>query len=195
VKVAYLFLLLLISGTLRSEAQVPADLDTYMQQHYPPKGAGAVILIAQHGQVKAEKAYGMANLELNVPMDIDSVFRIGSITKQFTAVAILQLEEKGLLKLDDDITRYLPGYPTHGYTITIANLLSHTSGIKDLTTIPGLVRKVKPYDPEELIDLFKDQPMDFPPGTQYKYSNSGYILIGRIIEKPSAKTYANYPQT
>jgi CubicO group peptidase (beta-lactamase class C family) len=116
------------------------------------------------------------------------VFRLGSVTKQFTAVAILMLAEEGKLSLQDEITRFLPDYPTRGKKITVENLLTHTSGIKNYTDLPEwLPLQRKDMTLGELIDLFKNQPLDFAPGEWWKYSNSGYVLLGAIIEKASGK--------
>jgi CubicO group peptidase (beta-lactamase class C family) len=136
----------------------------------------------------------MANLELNVPLNTDQVFRIGSNTKQFTAVAILRLAEQGKLSLQDSINKFIKNYPTHGKKITIENLLTHTSGIKNYTSISKWTQDImrKDLSPKELVDLFKDEPMDFEPGTDYRYDNSGYVLLGYIIELVSGKTYAQY---
>ena len=123
------------------------------------------------------------------------VFRLGSITKQFTAVCILMLMERGLLDLQDEITQHLPGYPTQNRKITVEHLLTHTSGIKSITDMPEwlpLWRKDMSID--ELIALFKDQPMDFEPGERFQYNNSGYILLGGIIEKLSGLRYADFVQ-
>lgn len=137
----------------------------------------------------------MANLELNVPMKPEMVFRIGSITKQFTSIAILQLLEQGKLSLQDDITKFIPDYPTQAYSITIEHLLTHTSGIKSYTGMKDYMKNVrKDMKPEELIDMFKNQPMEFAPGTGWNYNNSGYFLLGYIIEKVTGKSYADYIQ-
>ena len=161
-----------------------------MASSFNKEGLGGVLLVARHGSIIYEKALGKANVELNIPLSTENVFRIGSLTKQFTAVATLQLMEKGQLSLDDDITRFIPDYPVHGYHISVAHLLSHTSGIKNSTNIKGLstdIRRRK-NSPTGLITLFKDQPVDFAPGTAYKYSNSNYILLGHIIEKLSGQS-------
>ncbi|MBK8139885.1 MAG: beta-lactamase family protein [Chitinophagaceae bacterium] len=97
---------------------------------YKSNETGATAIVSRKGQVIYKKAFGMADLELNVAMQPDMIFRIGSISKQFTGVAILQLAEKGKLSLQDDIKKFIPDYPTHGYTITVEHLLTHTSGIK-----------------------------------------------------------------
>lgn len=174
--------------------QITQKLNDVMDVTFNKDGLGGVLLVARHGTIVYEKAMGKANMELNVPLSPDNVFRIGSITKQFTAVAILQLVEKGRLGLDDDITKFLPDYPTNGYHISIANLLSHTSGIKDMTEIAGLSSDIRrrQNSPADLIKLFKDQPMEFPPGTRYQYSNSNYVLLGYIIEKLSGESYEKY---
>lgn len=192
---AYLLFLLLFTG-LQSVAQqnLSADFDKLIQEIYKPGGPGATVLVAQKGRIMYHKAFGMANLELDVPMKTDQVFRIGSVTKQFTAAAIMQLVEQGKMGLQDEITAFIPDYPTHGKTITVEHLLTHTSGIKSYTDMKEWDQTVrrKDFTPAELVDYFKDQPMDFDPGTDYKYNNSGYILLGYIIEKVSGETYASY---
>jgi CubicO group peptidase (beta-lactamase class C family) len=121
------------------------------------------------------------------------IFRLGSITKQFTAVAILMLAEQGKLSVSDEITKYLPDYPTRDHKITIEHLLTHTSGIKSYTSIPEW-RPMwrKDVTLKEMIDLFKDKPMDFAPGERWSYNNSGYVLLGAIIEKVSGQSYKDF---
>jgi D-alanyl-D-alanine carboxypeptidase len=162
---------------------------------YGGDGPGAAVLVKKGGEVLLRKGYGMANLELGAPIEPETVFRIGSVTKQFTAAAVLMLEEQGKLALDDPIEKYVPGYPTQGHTITIEHLLNHTSGIKSYTSVPELWALVgKDHTLEELIDLFKNQPMDFAPGRRWLYNNSGYVLLGAIIEKVSGQGYAEFLQ-
>jgi len=147
------------------------------------------------GQVLVRKAYGTADLELGVGLEPDMVFRIGSMTKQFTAVAILMLMEQEKLGLNDPITKFLPDYPTQGRTITVEHLLTHTSGIKDYTSLPEwLPLWRKDMSLTELIALFKDKPMDFEPGERWRYCNSGYVLLGAIIEKASGMSYEAFLQ-
>jgi CubicO group peptidase (beta-lactamase class C family) len=135
----------------------------------------------------------MANLEYIIPMQVDNVFEIGSISKQFTAVAILQLMEQGKLSLQDSINKFIPDYPTHGHKITIEHLLTHTSGIQNYTVIKDFGEKMTlDFKSTELIDFFKNEPMEFAPGTKWSYSNSGYYLLGYIVEKVSGKTYPQY---
>jgi CubicO group peptidase (beta-lactamase class C family) len=173
--------------------QLTSEFDRLLSEQFKPGETGCAAVVAQKGQIVYKKAFGMANLELNVPMQPDMVFLIGSITKQFTAVAILQLMEQGKLSLQDEITRFIPDYPTNGYKITIEHLLTHTSGIKSYTNLPeymGFSRN--DLTPEDVIKIFKNQPMEFAPGTKWSYCNSGYFLLGYIIEKASGKTYKEY---
>ncbi len=163
---------------------------------YPMDQPGAAVIVIKEGEVLFRKGYGMANLELGVKIEPHMVFRLGSITKQFTAVCILMLYEQGKLDLQDDLTRFLPEYPTGGRIITVEHLLTHTSGIKSYTSMPEwlpLWRKDMPV--EELIDLFKEQPFDFEPGECFLYNNSGYILLGAIIEAISGMKYADFLQS
>lgn len=169
------------------------EYDRLLSEHYKDDQPGVAALVAIGGQVVYRNAFGMANLDLDVPMRPEMVFRIGSVTKQFTAVAILQLMEQGKLSLEDEITRFIPDYPAQGHKITIHHLLNHTSGIKSYTSMSefSMVMR-KHHSPSQIIDIFKDQPMDFAPGERYLYNNSGYILLGYIIEKVSGQTYEEY---
>ena len=177
----------------KDATQLTASFDKILAAQFKNNEPGATALIAKNGKIIYKKGIGMANLELNVPMQVDNVFRIGSITKQFTAVAILQLMEQGKLKLDDEITRFIPDYPTHGKKITIEHLLTHTSGIQSFTNMLDYQKRMAlDLEPTEIIDHFKNEPMEFDPGTKWNYNNSGYFLLGYIIEKASGKTYAEY---
>jgi CubicO group peptidase (beta-lactamase class C family) len=185
-------MILLSFITIAQTTDLTASLDKIYSSKYPADGPGCAVLIARKGEVIYRKAFGMANLELKVAMVPENVFRIASLTKQFTAVAILQLHEKGLLNIEDDIKKYIPDFPSTE-KVTIANLASHTSGIKNIyeaVVPPGITRKSS--TPTELVELIKGFPPDFKPGTSYHYSNSGYILLGYIIEKVSGKSYEQY---
>ncbi len=173
-----------------------AAVDSMFNATYPAGGPGAAVLVSRDGRVLMRKAYGGADLELGVPMRPDHVFRLGSITKQFTAVGILMLADEGKLSLDDEITKFFPGYPTHGRRITVEHLLTHTSGIRSYTSIPEW-RPLTRNDltPAELIAVFRDQPMDFAPGTDWRYNNSGFALLGAIIEQLSGQSYADFTRT
>jgi CubicO group peptidase (beta-lactamase class C family) len=173
--------------------EMSTKFDQLLSEQFKTNETGATALVAKNGQVLYKKAFGMADLELNIPMQADNVFRIGSITKQFTAVSILQLMEKGKLNLQDEITKFIPDYPTQGYKITIEHLLTHTSGIKSYTGMRDYMSRMTiDMKPSEMIDHFKNEPIEFTPGTKWNYSNSGYFLLGYIIEKVSGKTYEEY---
>lgn len=193
--ICILMSMFLVIGTgVLAQNKSTTEFDKILSAQFKADGPGCAALIMNNGQVVYRKAFGKANLELNVPMKSEMIFRIGSITKQFTAVAILQLEEQGKLSLQDEITKFIPDYPTHGYKITVEHLLTHTSGIKSYTGMKEFTTNVmrKDMTPKELIDFFKDQPMDFEPGTKYLYNNSGYALLGYIIEQVSGESYAQY---
>ena len=174
-------------------AQIPtAKIDSLLQALFKPDGPGGVFLVAKDGKPIYRKAFGKANLELNVPMTPDNVFQIGSMTKQFTAMAIMMLEEEGKLNVDDAVSKYVPDYP-NGDHLKIHHLLTHTSGIKDFTkmkSIMGIARK--DLTPKELVDFFKNEPVDFLPGEKFDYNNSGYVLLGYIIEIVTGDTYENF---
>ncbi|AXG70187.1 penicillin-binding protein 4* [Kordia sp. SMS9] len=171
------------------------QIDQLMSDQYKKEASGATILVAKDGKVIFRKAYGKANLELDIDMIPENIFEIGSITKQFTAVGILMLLEEGKLSLEDEITKYIPDYPTQDTKITIHHLLTHTSGIKSYTSMDSLREYArKDISPTELIDAFKNEPMDFKPGEQFRYNNSGYALLGYIIEKITGKTYEEFVQ-
>ncbi|NNK87148.1 MAG: serine hydrolase [Flavobacteriaceae bacterium] len=187
-----LILLLFISHFTFGQ-NLEKQLDTYLNEVYASDKPGATVMIAKDGKPIFRKAYGMADLELGVPMKPDNVFEIGSITKQFTAVSILMLEEQGKLSVDDDILKFIPDYPTNGHTITIHHLLNHTSGIKSYTAMESFQKNARvDMSPTEIIDFFKNEPMDFEPGEQFLYNNSGYIILGHIIEVVSGLSYAEF---
>lgn len=160
------------------------------------QGPGVAIAVVNDGQPVHLAGYGMANLEWNCPIRPDTVFRLASISKQFTATAIMLLEQEGKLRLDDPITTYFPDYPTHGHTITITHLLNHTSGIKSYTSLANFARDIAKKDlaPGDLLPYFKDLPLDFEPGTRFLYNNSGYHLLGLLLEKITSASYAQYIQ-
>jgi CubicO group peptidase (beta-lactamase class C family) len=153
--------------------------------------AGVAVKVVREGHVIVDKGYGKADLELDVTMTEKNLFRIGSITKQFTAAAIMRLVEKGKLKLDDDVAKLLPDAPLHGKKVTVAQLLTHTSGLKSFTELPDAHGPL-PMAPARLYELLKDQPFDFPPGQSWHYSNSGYYLLGLVVEKVSGKKYRDF---
>ncbi|HEX6086544.1 MAG TPA: serine hydrolase [Thermoanaerobaculia bacterium] len=186
---ASVFLLLLALPLFAQQA----ELDAIAAKAFPADRPGAAVLVMKGGQPLLRKGYGLADVEQGTRIAPESVFRIGSLTKQFTAVAILQLVEGGKLALTDPITKFIPDYPTQGKTITIEHLLTHTSGIRSYTDKPDFPASMrKDLTPAELIATFRNDPMQFDPGAQWAYNNSAYILLGHIIEQLSGMPYADY---
>ena len=149
-------------------------------------------LVADNGKVIYQKGFGLANMEWDIPNAPDTKFRLGSITKQFTATLILQLVEQGKIELDGKLIDYLPDYRKDtGAKVTIHNLLSHTSGIPNYTSLRGFVENVSrnPYSVDEFIKKYASGDLEFEPGTKFAYDNSGYFLLGAIIEKVTGKPY------
>lgn len=177
------------------KAQVNANVfDSMTTEELPKNAPGTVIYLSRGDQVLYTKAFGKANIELDVDMRVDNVFRLGSLSKQFTACAILKLMEQGKLSLGDDIRKYIPDFSQKKEAISIEALLTHTSGVINYTGLSRFTKEVKRKDLslKQLIDLFKDEPLEFKPGTDYKYSNSGYVLLGYVIEKLTGKPYGEY---
>jgi len=181
------------SAQAAGEDNLVKRIDAVMTEIYKPGEPGAAIIVKKAGKTILRKGYGLADLELGVPVEPDMIFRLGSITKQFTAVAVLMLAEQGKLGLQDEITKFLPDYPTQGRTITVEHLLTHTSGIQSYTDMPEwLPLWRKDFAVKELIDFFKNKPMKFDPVQRWVYNNSGYFLLGAIIEKVSGQTYEQF---
>jgi len=172
-------------GASSSEARddIAAKVDAYMTAALKLKWFSGSVLLAKGGNVLVSKGYGMADYELDVPNTPKTKFRLGSVTKQFTAMAVMELQEKGLLRVEDPVKKFLPDYP-NGDKITIRHLLTHTSGIPNFTDFPDNVTTMTlPSAPEKIVERFKDKPLEFAPGEKFKYSNSGYILLGYLTEK------------
>lgn len=164
--------------------------DAMRTQHAP----GMAVCILQRGRTLMVRGYGIADLENAVPVTNKTEFVMASITKQLTAAAILQLAEQGRLSLDDDISRFVPDFPLQNRGVTIRRLLNHTAGVRNLQDLGDRYWKqtAAPAETRQLIDLFKAEPLDFEPGTDYHYSNSGYILLGAVIEKAGGEPYGEY---
>lgn len=187
--------LLIVLALLLPGCSGASDYAAWLDEAVPADEPGITALVMREGEVVFRGAAGLANIELGVPMQPDHVLRIGSITKQFTAAAILLLQERGELNVADDITQYLPDFLTRGERITIEHLLTHTSGLFNYTDLSDywrgdLIRT--DVSVEELIDLFANRPPRFSPGEEFSYSNSGYVLLGAIIERVSGKAYADF---
>jgi CubicO group peptidase (beta-lactamase class C family) len=158
-----------------------------------PVSFSGAVLIAKKGEILFSKAYGMADLEHNNPNTLKTKFRIGSLTKPFTATSIMQLVERNLLDVQDKVTKFIPDY-TFGNEITIHQLLTHTSGIPNFTSFPEFRARIeKNYiKPLDFIELLNSKDLDFKPGDKYMYSNSGYYLLGMIIEVVSGMSFEYY---
>jgi CubicO group peptidase (beta-lactamase class C family) len=173
--------------------KIATRLDEVVRFRVEQKEFTGSVLVAKGDQIVLSKAYGMANREWNIPNTPTTKFRIGSVTKQFTAVAILLLEEQGKLKVEDLVKMHWPEAPPAWDKVTIYNLLTHTSGIHSVTEIPDYKTwQLSETTPEQVIGHVRDLPLDFPPGSQFKYSNSGYILLGYLVERISGQSYADF---
>ncbi|MES1263349.1 MAG: serine hydrolase domain-containing protein [Peristeroidobacter soli] len=172
----------------------PADeFDRYVQtqiqrQHIP----GVAIGIVRAGRVVKMRGYGLANVELGVPAAADTVFEIGSVTKSFTSMAVLLLQERGRVSLDNRVDQYLANIPVAWKAVTLRQLLSHTSGVPDYEEVMGYDSYRNIMTPEQVIAVVSGKPLDFPPGTEWKYSNTGYYLLTLVIEKVSGEKYADF---
>lgn len=157
-------------------------------------GPGCTALVSVDGLPEYTYCTGKANLELDIPVKIEHKFRIGSITKQFTATGIMILVEQGKLDVNDSIQQYLPDFPVKKYTVTIEHLLTHTSGIKSYTNPEIMDEKFmrQYHHPDSLVNSFAEFPLEFKPGSEFSYSNSGYHLLGLVIEKASGKSYSSF---
>ncbi len=182
----------LCRGNLSAQT-LPSKLDSVISKEFAnPNEPGGVFMVSRNGKPIYLKAVGKANIELGVDLSIESVFQIGSMTKQFTAIAILLLEQEGKLTIQDPIAKYLPDYP-NGEKITLHHLLTHTSGIKDFTKMKALKDIAqKEMSPRMMVDFFKNEPADFPPGEKFDYNNSGYVVLGYLIELLSGQSYESF---
>lgn len=184
--------LLVLSGAARAQDLLP-KLDEYAQAAARAERFSGAILVARDGKILVSKGYGMADVENDVPNTPETRFRLGSLTKQFTAASILLLQERGKLSVQDSVCKYIAPCPEAWQPVTIHHLLSHTAGVPDFTGLPDYQKTMRePAPVESLITRFRDLPLDFKPGEDWKYSNSGYILLGYIVEKVSGKSYESF---
>jgi len=161
---------------------ITSQVDTFLAREVEDEQFSGSVLIARAGKVLFSKGYSMADWDQHVPNTPHTEFRIGSLTKQFTAMAILLLQERGKLHVQDHMCLYVPHCPAAWQPITIHHLLTHTSGIPNYTAFSD-IDVTKPASPEQLIAHFINKPLAFQPGTRYSYSNSGYVVLGYIIER------------
>ncbi|SDJ62240.1 serine hydrolase domain-containing protein [Microbulbifer yueqingensis] len=173
-----------------SDTALAASIDSYLMPLAEEGKFSGAVLLAQDGQVELARGYGYANHEHRIQNTPDTKFRIGSLTKQFTAVLLLALDEQGELSTDDYISKHLPDAPEHWEGIKIAHLLSHTSGIPNFTGFADNLRYERlPTTVEQTVARFADKELNFEPGSRFEYSNSGYVLLGYIAELVANKSY------
>ncbi len=173
-------------------ADFAAKADAVLEGAYPADGPGAAVIVTRGGRILYSRGRGLADLESRRPIAPDTIFRLGSITKQFTAAVILQLVGEGRISLDDPISRFFPDYPRPAAGATVRQLLNHTSGIQSYTGIPGWMTEqntARAYATAEMIAVFRDLPSPTPPGQTWAYNNSGYLLLGAIIEQVTGKSW------
>lgn len=169
---------------------IPETVDEMLKLYSTQHAFNGAVLVATRGNILLQKGYGRQNAATDVHNTANTIFQTGSLTKQFTAALILRLRDEGKLTLQDKLSKYLPGYP-NGDQITIEMLLTHTSGVFNYTNDAAFMRRIagKPLSKDSLLASFEDKPLDFAPGASFGYSNSGYILLGLLIEKITGKSY------
>src|SRR5215472_10084924 len=197
--VTLILLLLPMPGLAHHEGlDLAVRIDEIMRVRSEAGDFSGVALVARGGQVLYQHAFGLANREWNVPNDLDTTFEIGSITKQFTAMLILQMVNEGKVRLEGHLSDYLPYYRQDtGDQITISELLSHTSGVPSFTSLPGFLDGPESrthYGVQEFVKKYCSGNLQFAPGTKFDYSNSGYFLLGAILEQVSGESYENLLQ-
>jgi len=181
---------LLSVSTMAPAQDLPTKIAAYMRASERVDHFSGAVLVAVHGKVIYSQGFGMANLAAKIPNTPATEFRIGSNSKQFTAAAILLLRDRGKLRLNDRICRFLPTCPAAWRPITIVELLTHTSGIPNYTSVPGFWHRIgKPVTPTRLLATFEDRPLNFKPGARFRYSNSGYVVLGLIVQRVSGEPY------
>jgi CubicO group peptidase (beta-lactamase class C family) len=191
-------MLLVLAAGMPVAAQAPAaeftaKAEVYMAAQMRVNQFMGTVLVAHKGEVLLRKGYGFADLEHNVPNTPLTKFRLGSVTKQFTAAAILLLEQQGKLRVQDPLCKFIENCPDAWQPVTLHHLLTHTSGIPNFTSFADYLEKMAlPCPPECTIARFRDRPLEFPPGERWAYSNSGYILLGYIIEKVTGQPYDQF---
>jgi CubicO group peptidase (beta-lactamase class C family) len=172
-----------------SDSTLEARIEAYVRPYVESNNFSGALLVARAGKVVVRRAWGYANVELHVPNTPDTRFQIASVSKSFTAAAILLLEERGRLRVDDPLDKHLPGYP-NGDRIRILHLLTHTSGIPNVNAFPEYDERARsPQRLEDIVAWFRDRPLDFEPGARYAYSNSNYNLLALLIERVSGRPY------
>lgn len=185
------FMILLVA-TGAAASTVPAQVDAILKDYDRAGAPGASVLMVRDGKVLYRKAFGLANLEEKTPITTATNFRLASVTKQFTSMAVLLLAERGKLSLDDPLTRFFPGFAKAAHGVKVRHLLGHTSGLLDYEDLipPGTTAPVKDKDVLDLVG--KQDELYFAPGSQFRYSNTGYALLALIVEKVSGQSFARF---
>jgi CubicO group peptidase (beta-lactamase class C family) len=179
----------------QSVQTIGAQADQYLSNLATEAGFSGAVLMARQGDILLSAGYGEADRDRHLLNTAQTRFRLGSLTKQFTAMAILILQERGVLTVQDPICTHLADCPTRWQAITIHQLLTHTSGVPDFTLLPGYRATMElPSSPAQTIARVRDQPLEFLPGEKFRYSNSGYVLLGAIVEQASGSTYEAFLQ-
>ena len=197
---AFLGVLVVCSNTSYGQEgktpQVFREINAYLISQTDAGKFRGVVLVGINGKVAFEKGYGFADEEWNAPNTVQTKFRIASLTKQFTAACILLLQERGKLSVHDPVSRYVPDLPQDWQGITIHQLLTHTSGIPNYPGMPPIENKLNRTGatPRQILEVAATKPLDFKPGSKLQYTNTGYVLLGMVIEKVSGTSYANFLQ-
>jgi CubicO group peptidase (beta-lactamase class C family) len=188
-----------VTATLPKSAEVSDDsasqkVDAYIASEiHKEKMPGLALAVIRDGKIIKAQGYGLSNVELNVPVKPETIFQTGSVGKQFTATAVMMLVEEGKVSLDDKISKYFPESPAAWKDITVRHLLTHTSGITDYGSETKKIIDLRvDYSEDELVRRFAEFPLDFPPGSKWSYSNSGYVILGVLIHRISGKFYGDF---
>ena len=190
----FLFLtsITLAAQTMKTPANKTAAVDALFQDYAAPGAPGASVIVIKNGKVLFKQAYGLANLEHEIAATTNTNYRLASVTKQFTAMAIMILAERKQLSYEDRLTAFFPGFPEYGKQISVRHLLTHSSGIIAYEDVMD-ESTTKPLTDQDVLELMKRQDHTyFSPGSQYRYSNSGYVLLGLIVEKASADSFPEF---
>jgi CubicO group peptidase (beta-lactamase class C family) len=184
-----------IVASLAAQTERTKQIDAVFENWNKPDSPGAAVAVIEHGKTVYEKGYGSANLEYGIPIGPETIFHVASVSKQFTAMAIVLLERDGKLSIEDDVHKYLPELPQYGSPIKLRNLLQHTSGIRDqwetLATAGWSLEDVITQD-QILRMLFRQKELNFTPGSRHLYSNSGFTLLAEIVKRVSGKPLPDF---
>src|SRR6478672_5177142 len=183
----------IVTGQTPTTAELGNRVDNLAQQMLARPVAGISVAVARDRKVVLARGYGKANLTHSIAVAPETVFHIDSISKNILAAVLLQLVDEGKLKLDDDVTAHVPEAPTHGRKVTVRQLLNHTSGIYNFTSLPEADANERlDLTHDQVVALFKDKPLDFEPGTAWRYNNSGFYLAGMVVERVTKQEYGAY---